>query len=117
MTKVIRELPAIEAETTPPSKKQDIKMDTTVEVTAAENAATAKERERISGISALDRKFVNLFLPHRPQVLWFLPVSVSNSFSLKKKKKNVFVFSFPIYFVGTITSPFFVECQKRREKR
>ena len=58
MTKVIRELPAIEAETTPPSKKQDIKMDTTVEVTAAENAATAKERERISGISALARKFV-----------------------------------------------------------
>ncbi len=58
MTKVIRELPAIEAETTPPSKKQDIKMDTTVEVTAAENAATAKERERISGISALARMFV-----------------------------------------------------------
>jgi HK97 family phage major capsid protein len=58
MTKVIRELPAIEAETTPSSKKQDIKMDTTVEVTAAENAATAKERERISGISALARKFV-----------------------------------------------------------
>jgi HK97 family phage major capsid protein len=58
MTKVIRELPAIEAETTPSSKKQDIKMDTTVEVTAAENAATAKERERISGISALARMFV-----------------------------------------------------------
>ena len=57
MTKVIRELPAIEADTPPPSEKQDIKMDTTVEVTAAANAAAANERARISGISALARKF------------------------------------------------------------
>jgi HK97 family phage prohead protease len=58
MTKVIRELPAIEAETTPPSEKQDVKVDTTVEVTAAAHAAAANERARISGISALARKFV-----------------------------------------------------------
>lgn len=57
MTKVIRELPAIEADTPPPSEKQEIKMDTTVEVTAAANAAAANERARISGISALSRKF------------------------------------------------------------
>ena len=57
MTKVIRELPAIESDTPPPSEKQDIKMDTPVEVTAAANAAVENERARISGISALSRKF------------------------------------------------------------
>ena len=57
MTKVIRELPAIEAETIPPSEKQDIKMDTTVEVTAAANAAVENERARQSGIRALAETF------------------------------------------------------------